>query len=204
MNFKRIPVILLCGVCCMGLAACDNKSSSSSASEGVSQSDETSAQSAASTENLMQRDVVPENKYDSPTLVVDSISAKAGEQKVPVRVFVFNNKGYNLCGLRFLYDKQLKPQYNAEDATAEFTAGVACAGMMAAAFADPDEGMIGFASMGVNDLAKDGELFTVYLDVPQNAKSGTEYLINLEVEDFTNTAGDQISQEIVAGKIVVE
>ncbi len=152
---------------------------------------------------LYERNVMPDTDYQSLTIVMDSVLADAGEERVPVRVMVFRNPGYVNYGIRLLYTEALQPLCKENTDEPYIEAGNACEDMMMAARVDASKQMIGFVAAGAEENGADGILYTLYFDIPSDAKSGTVYPLSLDVQDFKNSDGEQLMPTVVQGGIQI-
>lgn len=203
MKLKQWTAFLLCGTLCFSLAGCKRKESEND------QGQEPNAAITAVTEevrelNLFARDALPENSYDGITLVIDSITAKAGEQNVPVRIMLFNNSGFINSGVRIQYADALQPHYNTEDNKTEYALGSVCEDFLSASVVDPAKHLIGFVSAGAEAATADGIVFTIYFDIPSDAKSGTIYPLTLDVQDFKANYEEQLDPKLIQGGIQIQ
>ena len=198
MKLKQYTALFLCGILCLSLCSCKDKDTQQTPQEPTAASE-----NVGENVTLFSRDTLPENTYDGVTLVMDSISAKAGEKEVPVRVMLFNNPGYINCGVRIYYGEGLSPLCESEDKTKCIT-GDASQGMMTVSAVDTAKRMIGFASAGAQAATNDGMVITVYFDIPSDAKSGTFYPLTLDIQDFKATRTDQLDPTLIQGGIQIE
>ena len=131
------------------------------------------------------------------------VTAKAGAKEVPVTVKLWNNPTYSGMGVRLYYDGALKPKTGDGD-TCEHLPGEAADGMLTTCLVDVNQHLIGFAVMALKRASANGDLFTVYFDVPADAKPGTEYPLTLEIVDFADADKAPLQPKALSSAIVVE
>ncbi len=140
----------------------------------------------------------------------DSVTAHAGDRKVPVRVFIRNNTGFIDCGFRLICSPKLGVVLD-DSSIPDFTIDPAYVHRLhyASELADPYHG-IGFSIVAGTspNFAKDGTLVTFYFDVPEDAAAGDVFefsieLVNLDVQLNGNESKPVTDACTVKGKISI-
>lgn len=207
MKQSRMRVIL-CGILCVAtssLFGCNGDSSLANTLPPESSVSTTESQpDATSHMNFMDRNALPENTYSGLTIVADTITAAPGEKRVPVRVMLYHNTGYNLCGIRLVYDGGIIPLYDASTTKSEYDPGAASLGMISAAYTSPEKHLVGYGAFATDVCEEDGVIFTSYFDIPADATAGTVYPMTLEIEDFKDANGEQMNPTLVNGCVVIQ
>lgn len=202
-TFGRLAALLMCAVCLAGLSACKEESSAPVGETSSSASDSSKADSSTPPA-LSDPDAMPENTYSAPTMLCDNIVVKAGTEKVPYRVILYQNPGYAFTGFRILYDDALTPYTTDDMGTVEMVTGDALSGFMSTCINSDEDNMIGFGAFCTEDKTTDGIVFTCYFDIPADAASGTVYPFTLEVVDFNTLAGEAKEVQAINGAITVQ
>ena len=124
----------------------------------------------------------------APTIAVEPFTVKAGDKNVPVNVKIWNNPGFTSGGIQVYPDPALKPVTGEIEELvgkpkAKIKLGTTMDGFMYSALYGEDDNVvgIGFAG-GSNESLDNGILFTFYVDVPADAKSGTKYEVRCNVD----------------------
>ena len=152
---------------------------------------------------------------DGPRLSIKDTTAAPGET-AEVTVSIENSTAnWNMCGVHLTYPNVLKPERfddtEPEDRTLMLHTGDAteyCSGAIGMEWLDnlPDEivsenlGCLFFAVMFSGNYGKDGDVITLYLKIPEDAESGTEYPINFYYYDgdiFSNMEEDKAMEQYV-------
>lgn len=136
------------------------------------------------------------------TLEAETVTAAAGAKKVPFSLQIHNNAGFSTAVLTVTYGKLL-PVGDSKTHEAEITEGVKTGGVVSCMF-NNDTQLMAYALMSKTDCKEDGRLFTVYFDLPADAKSGDEYPISLKLSACTTAGGKKLAPEIVNGVIRVK
>ena len=140
----------------------------------------------------------------------DSVTAHAGDKKVPVRVFIRNNTGFIDCGFRLICSPKLGVVLD-DSSVPEFTIDPAYVHKLhyVSELADPYNGT-GFSIAGGTspNFTKDGTLVTFYFDIPEDAAAGDEFelsieLVNLDVQLNSNVSTPVTDACTVRGKISI-
>ncbi len=146
-----------------------------------------------------------EQKIGSKTTIgiQQKVKAKAGEQAVPVTLHLWNNPGFMGMGMRLDYDPALKPKTEDGDVCTNLV-GEAAENMLTTCLVDESQHLIAFATMASKPETIDGDLVTVYFDIPADAASGTEYPLLVEVVDFADGDKQPVKVTSLSSAIVVE
>ena len=119
----------------------------------------------------------------------ENITAAAGAKHVPVTVSIRDNPGIASFSVRFFYDAALTPAMLSK-LDAEFENGTVTAGVTSVCACNQTKRIVGYtAGAGAAELTADGTVFTVYFDVPADAKSGTVYQFTMESKGVVSRAG---------------
>ncbi|GEM_PF-6249760 len=122
------------------------------------------------------------------TIAVEPFSVKAGDKKVPVNVKIWNNPGFTSGGIQVYPDPALSPVVGEIEELVgkpkvEIKLGTTMDGFMYSALYGAEDNVVGIGFAGGSKQSLDnGILFTFYVDVPADAKSGTEYEIRCNVD----------------------
>lgn len=162
----------------------------SSAAENTQSGTQTSASADAQSGTVTT--AVTEKIGKKPTVYADNITAKAGQQRVPVTVNVANNPGMSFLGIRVYYDSALSPVFDKEPLV-QYENGTVTKSLVSTCAANKKKQIVGYSTFASADLKSDGSLFTCYFDVPADAAAGTVYRFRLEAADITNTLGKPVS-----------
>ena len=184
---------------------------------------------AGAQETLTKEDRASEIAADGPTLMADEVYAEPGE-KVQYGLFLANNKGFSSCNGYFIYDERLAP-YVWENDTAEesvpweasmgidvdpdFTYGEsdtptsAKYGRNPALYMTPSlNGNVhrfAFGTIGEKvNSCPDGLMFYTYFKVPDSAKPGDEFPVELTITMFLDDNSDDTAFTKVNGWIKVK
>ncbi|MBR4200686.1 MAG: hypothetical protein IKQ91_05360 [Oscillospiraceae bacterium] len=174
---------------------------------------------ADTAENLAVQTAAPESSSDAPasetdagtdpTIAVASITAKAGDRKVPVNIEFRNNPGYCGGGLQIGYDPALTPyttgiEPGMEIPDAEYKPGPAADGFLTSCMVGEQVHLIAFGCMGTEDNTSSGTIFTCYVDVPEDAESGTQYKFTVNIDSLTSSESSKIDCKTEDGILTVE
>lgn len=212
-------ILALAAALCLGIVSCEGKpadNSYSSPEESASVVNPT-LESAESIDDVMKipnsSEAMEKNFKDvpsideGPVISIGDTTVKAGEI-AEVKVYV---KGADLnwsnCGIHLTYPDVLKCVYQDDDdlylkykkgEAAEFNTGIVA--MEWKQQNNPPEeltsqglGTMFFTVMFNDNNGQDGEIITLYLKVPDDAESGTEYPVGfyyLSTDMFRNREGD--------------
>lgn len=123
-----------------------------------------------------------------PTIAVEPFTVKAGDKNVPVNVKIWNNPGFTSGGIQVYPDPALKPVTGEIEELvgkpkAKIKLGTTMDGFMYSALYGAEENVVGIGFAGGSNQSLDnGILFTFYVDVPADAKSGTKYEVRCNVD----------------------
>lgn len=147
-------------------------------------------------------DRAAELKSGIVNLIADEVYAEPGET-VSYRLLIQNNTGYAPSGIALIYDEALTPVMVENSAKPEMKWGDASYGLTKANTLNADKHLIGYSSVGTENCTNDGTIYTVQFKVPSDAKEGTEYPLELNVEHFLNAKADPVDYNTVKGWIRV-
>ena len=136
------------------------------------------------------------------TFEAETVTAAAGAKKIPFTVKLHNNPGITLASLTMSYGALL-PNGDAKTNNAQYTEGIKTGGVTTCMYNNETQ-LMAFAVMAQSDFSENGDLFTVYFDLPADAKSGAEYPVTLKVSSCTNHADKKYTPETVNGVIKVK
>lgn len=154
-----------------------------------------------------QTDPPPSKKYDI-TITAETVKAKAGQENVPVKVTVSNNRGVTNGGITIDYPADIRPKVTDENGTLSYKLGMDWISAMTAGTTNDTNGVhrLGFAffSQDGTNITANSTIFTCYFNIPENAKSGTEYKLDLKPNMFQREGKIEISVEAIDGAIIIE
>ncbi len=184
------------------LTACGNSATQSNAD---SSSDASSAPSESSSAENVQPDIGSEL-----TIGVKSFTAHAGDKAVPVSVEIWNNPGYAATGIQLFYDPMLKPVIT--DETSEATTfpfakcdlGDAAEGFLKSCLVGEEDHIIAFGGMSTENSTKDGVMFTVYFDIPDDVPAGQEFSFVCVMDSLNTMNQERLSPKTLDGKLTIE
>lgn len=136
------------------------------------------------------------------TFEAETVTAAAGAKKVPFTVRLHNNPGISLASLTMSYGALL-PNGDEKTNTAQYTEGIKTGGVTSCMYNNETQ-LMAFAVMAQSDFSANGDLFTVYFDLPKDAKSGAEYPVTVKVSSCTNQVGKKYTPETISGVIKVK
>lgn len=137
------------------------------------------------------------SKITKPTVYIQDIQASAGDN-VEIPVKIYNNPGINGMQLNISYDSNLT-LINAENGTALNSLYFTSPG----SYTNPSKFL--WDGISTND-AGNGVVLYLSFNIPENAKSGEEYLINVEYPEgsiFDSDLND-VNFDIVSGSIKIK
>lgn len=161
---------------------------------------------------------------DGPRLYINDVKGKAGET-VEVTISIENaERKWNMCGFHITYPDVIKPvMFDAEERLVKKSIGEAAeynSGSIAMSWENNKTdylisnnlGCIFFTAIFDGDRGLNGDVVTFSLNIPKDAKPGTEYPVDfmwIEGDVFTNEAMDKSMEKYVfenwrGGKIIVE
>ncbi len=207
---KRITALLLSMLCAVPvLTSCEKKDPDNPTYSVKEDSPETTEPiTYVTAEKKSDNDVKAAD--DGPRLSINNVTAGAGET-AEVTVSVENAEAkWSMCGLHITYPDELKPVFlNEAEDTIKFKKGsasdysTAAIGMywrdnLPAELTDNHLGSVFFTEMFNGNTGMDGDIVTLYFEIPMNAKSGTVYPIGFYVMDtdmFINNERDKAMQK---------
>ncbi len=217
MKFSRFFAAAAAVTMALAMTACSDKNDSSSSS---SQNDHTITPSIAPTEATEP----VEAAADGPRLFIRDTTVKAGET-AEVTIYIENaERQWNMCGFHITYPDVLDPvMMDEEERLVEKELGDASkynSGSIAMEWVNNKTdylienqlGSIFFTEIFEKNRGLDGDVVTFFLEVPEDAVSGTEYPVDFMYIDgdiFVNEAQDKAMEKYVfenwkGGKIIVE
>lgn len=168
-------------------------------------------ESSAAPETPKQNDTPAASNSDDaykvgsePSLSIGVVHAKAGQKSVPVTVKVSNNPGFAAGGVRVVYDSALKPKYNPETYEGVSDTGAAAGSALTYCSVAPENNIVAFGILGQKNSDTDGNLFTCYFDIPENATSGKVYKLYTEVESLNDIDSQPVTMKLIGGEIRID
>lgn len=141
--------------------------------------------SAFAYESVELADRMDQLTAGTPGILADEVYAEAGET-VEFSVMIGNNIGYTNIGISLFYDKNLELILNDRDKP-DVTFGAASEDLVRVVTLNRDRCIIGYTSMGDNEVYEDGVMFTAKFTVPADAEVGTVYPMTLYVENLSDS-----------------
>lgn len=231
MKFK---VIFLTAFLCISLISCgSNEENSYSSKESSVVSSETSNTESNSTSDIPDSNEALKESFkdvsdveNGPVLSISNTSAKAGEiAEVTVSVEGADLNWSN-CGIHITYPDVLRCVYqDNDDKNLKYETGKATeynAGMVAMEWKkenDPPEELVSqnlgtsfFTTMFNGNGGQDGEIITLFFEIPEDAESGTVYPFDfyyISTDMFRNVESDMSLEKYAfehtqAGSVTVE
>ncbi|MBQ8921399.1 MAG: hypothetical protein IJ060_04465 [Oscillospiraceae bacterium] len=148
-----------------------------------------------------------QNQHYDITVAVDQVKAKAGQERVPVSVRITNNSGFATGGLTIHHDPALVPVTTDAAGTIEYKLGSEMDGMMTYGTSNEENGyhLVAFAFFSqTEDITANDILMTFYMNVPENAASGSVYQMRLDVDDIKNIGKKSLNIQSIDGSITIE
>lgn len=223
MKFKTLAVAILL---CLGMVSCGEKSGDSYSSPEESSATVDTIQLPDSKKAMEENFKDVPDADEGPLISVGNTTAKAGEV-AEVKVYVEGaDLNWSNCGIHLTYPDVLKCVYRDNDdmylkykigEASEFNTGII--GMEWKKENNPPEeltskglGTMFFTVMFSGNNGQDGEIVTLYLKVPEDAKSGTVYPVGfyyLGTDMFRNIENDSSLEKYAfehmkSGTITVE
>ena len=221
MKISRIFAVVTAMAAMMSMASCsdDKKNSAGDGENSIIRYDNATEAPAA-----VEINPSVEAAEDGPRLSIKDTTVKAGEV-AEVTIAIENAEAaWNMCGFHITYPEELIPEMmDAEERYVRKKVGEASeynVGNIAMEWVDNKTeylitnrlGCIFFTEIFDGDYGLNGDVVTLYLKVPEDAASGTEYPVNfmyIEGDIFSNVAGDKAMEKYVfenwkGGKIIVE
>lgn len=231
----KLKITALAAVLCITAVSCGSKNENSYSSQEIS----TESPTLIGEESLDEIMKIPdsaeaiEKKFKDvktaekgPVISIGNTTAKAGE----VAEITVSVEGADLnwsnCGIHLTYPEELKCVYqDGDDKYLKYKKGIACeynASVLAMEWKkenDPPEelvkqhlGTMFFTVMFSGNAGQDGEILTLYLEIPEDAESGTVYPIDfyyMTTDMFRNAESDMSLEKYAfehtkAGSVTVE
>lgn len=177
---------------------------SASASSSVS-----SAKDAAQTAETVRQETgstkAEQNSRDSAAPVISGtgLTASAGEKRVAVPVTVRNNPGFAMIGISLHYDKTLTC-LTTDSLLADYTLGEVAKGMTANCYVNKTDGTVGLGGISAGNLTADGEIFTCYFDIPEDAETGHTYQFSPSINYSSDVAGTPVAFETAVFTLTIQ
>ncbi len=135
----------------------------------------------------------------------DQVYAKPGET-VSYSVSLSNNSGYAASGLSLIFDERLEIQNVEGRYIKPVNAGPAASGLNTTLGYNSGKHQIGWSTMGSgDDCTQDGILYTIEVKVPDDAKAGDTFVMDLgEISQLVNSAKEARTYELVDGWIKIK
>lgn len=144
------------------------------------------------------------------TIGVASLTAHAGDKAVPVSVNIWNNPGYGATGMQLIYDPALKPVQTGEVSPnsnypfAKCTLGEAAEDFMQSCLIGEESHLIAFGGMSTTNSTRDGAIFTVYFDIPDDAKAGQQYTFQCVLDSLNTVEKEKLTAATIEGTLTIE
>ena len=134
-----------------------------------------------------------------PTIIIDTITAKAGDTSIAVKVSLANNPGIYSIGFNTNYDSSVLTLKSVIYST-EF-GGTGMTPPLSNNFL-----VSWFNNTAVADVVKDGSFVTFVFDVSADAASGSVAIISIvpNTQEFYNAADNEVPLNIVNGGIIIQ
>ncbi len=194
---------LACLAAAVLLTACGNQSAQSTA--------DSTADSASSVSSESIADALKQPEIGSDlTIGVKSFTAHAGDKAVPVSVEIWNNPGFAATGIQLFYDPKLKPVVTEETSPAttfpfaKCDLGSATEGFLKSCLVGEEKHLIAFGGMSTEDSKKDGVMFTVYFDIPEDVPAGQEFTFTCVMDSLNTAAQEPLTPKMLDSKLVIE
>ena len=145
-----------------------------------------------------------------PTIAVEPFTVKAGDKNVPVNVKIWNNPGFTSGGIQVYPNPALKPVTGEIEELVgkpkvKVKLGTTMDGFMYSALYGEDDNVVGIGFAGGSNQSLDnGILFTFYVDVPADAKSGTQYEIRCHADALSGNDRKSAKVTVPVSVITVE
>lgn len=151
-----------------------------------------------------------ESQSKEMTMYVEPVSAHAGDKSVPVSVSVKNNRGFAATGVQLFYDPALKPVKTGETSQisaipfAKYQLGEQYKDFMSTCMVGEEKHIVAFSAMHTENCTVDGTLFTVYFDIPDDAKAGTQYAFQCNVDSMTDSTQQKMEIQTENAFLTIE
>lgn len=140
-----------------------------------------------------------------PSLSIGVVHAKAGQKSVPVTVKINNNPGFCAGGIRVIYDPAVTPQYDPDSFQGISDKGTAIiSSTLTYCSVAPENLIVAYGILGQEDSSEDGNLFTCYFNMPEDAPSGKVYKLQTELAELKNANGDSVNLKMIGGEIRID
>jgi len=156
-----------------------------------------------------QETVDPETREGLSTsvsnIVADQVYAEPGE-RVEYRIYILNNQGYSGSGFTITYDERLKPDIkDGTEDTPVTKKGEASDDLLPATSLNLPLNIFAVATAGSTDLDVDSGIYIrTWFTVPENAKPGDTFPMDLDVSKFIDTHNAKIDHEDFDGWIKIK
>lgn len=231
MKFKLTSILMV--LCVFACSCGDKKDSSYTSPESSGQSSIKGIETTEKVAEVPDSSEAIKNKFkdvpdaeSGPLISVNNVKAKAGETAEVTVSVKGADLNWSMCGIHLTYPNVLDCVRDEKDTSSvKFEKGVASeynTGFISLECewqnGTPEElmeknlGALFFTVMFNGNDGQDGDIATFYFDVPEDAKSGTVYPIDLyymETDMFRNTEGDMSLEKYAfenfqAGSITVK
>ena len=130
---------------------------------------------------------------------------KAANYIVPYSFSLENNVGYAASGIQLLYDNSvLDVVAEEDDATlAVYEEGPAAKNLTQLVTRNAAKGIVGYSTQGTRNNTADGKVITVNFILPETAKAGDKYEINLNVIQFIDKEVQDVAYTTENGYIEI-
>ncbi|MBR3268507.1 MAG: hypothetical protein IKI58_07255 [Oscillospiraceae bacterium] len=146
------------------------------------------------------------------TISVDSVKAKAGQERVPVSLRLSGDSIFSTGGLTIDYNPKnispsIRPVTLENSDNLSYKTGSNIEDTMTYGTINEADGnhLFAFAFFNQNGyISPEGELMTFYVDIPADAKSGTVYPLDLEIDAVKYGRTKTLSVKTIDGSITIE
>ena len=144
---------------------------------------------------------VPENDF----FVMDDSAGNPGET-VPVTIRIKTEIPWGQTGFRIYYDSRLVPVYQTKNdkMTIKYKTDLPQQSFCISAIANEEKHIIG-ANIAMKEDVNDEVYITFYFVIPENAETGTQYSLSLELVDLNDIKNNKItsSMTVINGTVSV-
>ena len=148
---------------------------------------------------VFRKEPASQVQITEPSIIIDTITAKAGDTSVAVKVSIANNPGIYSIGFNTNYDDSVLTLKSVTYSTDFGGTG------MPPPLADPFV-VSWFNNTAVEDITKDGSFVTFVFDVSADAVSGSVANISIvpNTQEFYNAADNEVALNIINGGITIQ